>query len=73
MTEEHDRSKRHNMMTLVNDRKDGRRESDNRITEYSGRIRQIKVTCENDRSKNRIKLQMTMTDGNDRSKRLIKM
>ena len=42
------------------------------MTEYNDRIRQIKVTDENGRSKGLIKLQMKMTDGNDRCGRLIK-
>ena len=37
------------------------------MTEYNDRIRQIKVTDENDRSKRLEKRQMKMTDGNDRS------
>ena len=39
----------------------------NEMTEYTDRIRQIKVTDENDRSKRLIKRQMRMTVGNDRS------
>ena len=44
-----------------------------KMTEYNDRMRQIKVTDENDRSKRLIKNQMKMTDGNDRSKHLIEM
>ena len=60
MTEEHDRSKRHHMATLVKHNKYCRRESD-----INDRIRKIKVTDGNERSKSLIKRPMRMTDGND--------